>query len=257
MRSGGANRIYRTQEFAELAGVTVRALHHYDRLGLLRARRSGAGYRLYSVRDLERLEQIVALKFLGLSLQQIRTLLERERLALPEALRMQRTVLEGKRSLLDRAIRAIEEAEEAIRPGRQADAAILKKIIEVIGMQDNTDWMMKYHTGDAKARIAARRQEWTPELQEQVSRQWTELMAEVETVLGEDPGGPKAQALAERWTKLVEGFTGGDPEVASGVKRLYADQANWPASAKEYMTPFLKPEVWKFMDRAIAIRKGK
>src|SRR5579863_9100245 len=100
-------KMLQAQEFAELAGVTVRALHHYDRLGLLRARRSGAGYRLYSVRDLERLEQIVALKFLGLSLQQIRTLLEREQLALPDALRMQRTVLEGKRSLLERAIRAI------------------------------------------------------------------------------------------------------------------------------------------------------
>jgi len=56
---------YRVQEFARLAGVTVRALHHYDRLGLLRARRTASGYRVYGDRDLERLEQIVALQFLG------------------------------------------------------------------------------------------------------------------------------------------------------------------------------------------------
>jgi hypothetical protein len=54
---------YRTREFAKLAGVTVRALHHYDRLGLLKPRRTPAGYRAYSTRDLEGLEQIVALKW--------------------------------------------------------------------------------------------------------------------------------------------------------------------------------------------------
>jgi DNA-binding transcriptional MerR regulator len=55
------NKAMRVQEFAELAGVTVRALHHYDRLGLLKPRRTESGYRMYSARDLERLEQVVAL----------------------------------------------------------------------------------------------------------------------------------------------------------------------------------------------------
>jgi len=51
-------RWYQAGEFVELIGVTVRAPHHYDRLGLLRpARRNRAGYRLYSVRDAARLEQ--------------------------------------------------------------------------------------------------------------------------------------------------------------------------------------------------------
>ena len=49
------NRTYRTKEFAQLAGVSVRALHYYDRLGLLKPRRSPAGYRTYSARDFERL----------------------------------------------------------------------------------------------------------------------------------------------------------------------------------------------------------
>ena len=74
---------YRIHEFAHLAGVTVKALHHYDRLGLLTPRRSETGYRVYRECDLERLEQIVALKFLGLPLKQIRAVLERTKLALP------------------------------------------------------------------------------------------------------------------------------------------------------------------------------
>jgi DNA-binding transcriptional MerR regulator len=255
VRNGIAQKAYRTQEFAELAGVTVRTLHHYDHVNLLKPRRTGAGYRLYGIRELERLEQIVALKFLGLPLRQIKMLLDRDPLELPDALRMQRLVLEQKRCLLDRAIRAIQDAESAVRPGQQTDAAVLTKIIEVIEMQDNTDWMMRYQNDAAKAKLATRRQEWTPELQERVSKQWMELMAEVGTALGEDPASARVQALADRWTKLVEGFTGGDPDITQGVKNLYADQANWPASFQQEAKPFMNKEIWAFMHKAIALRK--
>ena len=49
--------MFQTRQFAELAGVTERALRHYDRLGLLRPHRSESGYRLYCESDLERLIQ--------------------------------------------------------------------------------------------------------------------------------------------------------------------------------------------------------
>lgn len=69
-------RTFRIRELAQLAGVTVRALHHYDRLGLLEPRRTEKGYRVYSLKDLAILEQIVALKFIGLPLETIRGLLQ-------------------------------------------------------------------------------------------------------------------------------------------------------------------------------------
>src|SRR6059036_742529 len=88
--NSGAKRTYRAQEFAELAGVTVRTLHHYDRLGLLKpSYRSDAGYRLYSQSDLARLEQIVVLKFLGLRLKSIGRLLKSEPGSLREILQSQ------------------------------------------------------------------------------------------------------------------------------------------------------------------------
>src|SRR5207248_10439792 len=79
----GVNGVYHVQEFARRAGVTVRALHHYDQLGLLKpSGRSAAGYRLYRDADLVRLQQIVTLKFIGLSLQQIREALKRRDIGL-------------------------------------------------------------------------------------------------------------------------------------------------------------------------------
>jgi DNA-binding transcriptional MerR regulator len=239
------NKSFKVREFAELAGVTVRALHHYDRLGLLRPRRTDAGYRLYGIRDLERLEQVVALKFLGIPLKQIKVLLDRDVRELSEVLRSQRRALEEKRRWLDQAIGAIRDAE------RETDAAALKKIIEVIEMQENADFMKRYYSEEAQAKMAERREQWNPELQAEATKAWTDLFRDVEAALGDDPASEKVQALAARWKKLVGAFTGGDPEISAGVKKAWGDRQNWPGSMKQQSAAFANPVVWEFMQRAM------
>jgi len=248
------SRLYRVREFADLAGVTVRTLHHYDRLALLRPKRTDAEYRLYGLRDLERLEQIVALKFLGIPLKQIKALLDREARKLPDVLRSQRLALEEKRRRLDQAIHAIRDAESAIESGKPADVAILSKIIEVIEMQENIEFTKKYYSEEAQSKLAERRKDWNPEMQAEVTQAWTELFRDVEASLHEDPAGEKAQALAARWRKLVEGFTGGDPDVSHGLGKAWADRANWPPTIKEQTAPFANPKVWEFIKSAMSSR---
>lgn len=250
------SRRYQVQQFAEAAGVTVRALHHYDRLGLLKPRRNGAGYRQYTLADLERLEQIVALKFLGIPLKQIRILLGRHSPLWPEALERQRIALEEKARRLNHAIQAIREAEKTVQSGKPLAAAQLKGIIEVIEMNQNTDWMKKYSSQEAWQKIEKGRERWSPELQERVSRQWSELFRDVEAALDQDPASPRAQALADRWTALVEEFTQGDPEVTQSVSNLYQDRANWPPHFQQQMQPYSNASVWNFMQRALALRKA-
>src|ERR1700756_1413661 len=134
----GGNPVYRVSEFAEKAGVTVRTLHHYDRLGLLKpSGRTEAGYRLYSERDFARLQQIVTLKFIGLPLRQIKDLLDRGNLDFQSTLRFKRRLLLDKRLQVEAAIRAIEEAESSFQAGVAPDLAALKKIIEVMERQNS------------------------------------------------------------------------------------------------------------------------
>jgi DNA-binding transcriptional MerR regulator len=241
---------YGVREFADLAGVTVRTLHHYDRLAVLRPKRLASGYRVYSVRDLERLEQVVALKFLGFPLKEIKTLLDREARSLAEVLRAQRLALEEKRRNLDQAIGAIEYAESAIRSGKPGTEA-LTKIIEVIEMQENNELTKKYYSQEAQAKLAERGQEWKPEMQAEVTRAWSELFRDVEASLDEDPKSEKVQALAARWRKLVEGFTGGDPEVSKGLGKAWDDRENWSGKMKEQTAPFANPRVWEFIQKAM------
>jgi MerR family transcriptional regulator, thiopeptide resistance regulator len=224
------NRTYKPHEFAKRTGVTVRALHHYDRLGLLKPTgRTDAGYRLYSDRDIIRLEQIVALKFIGFSLSQIRDLLNRKDVNLSAMLRRQRQIIAAKRDHLDRAVRAIELAENAVAAGHESDWEPFRKIIEVIQMQTRKDWMKKYYTEE---QLADLRKRWSPELQAESQRGWASLVQDTEAAIsrGEDPSGKIGQQLAMRRQELLDQFTGGDPSMEENLQKLYADKANWPAN---------------------------
>ena len=242
---------YQAHEFAQRAGVTVRTLHHYDRLGLLKAtRRTRAGYRLYSDPDLLRLEQIVVLKAIGLTLKETRDLLQRDRSALQDTLARQQRVLTGKRKQLDKAIRAIGAAKRALESDGEPDWMLFTRIIKEITMQNDTDWTKQYYSDDAQAKVDARRHLWSPELQEKVTKQWNELFRDIEASLNEDPAGPTAQALLARWRQLVSAFTGGDPEIQKGLNRMYSDMPNWPQERRE--TFGIRPEIQDFITKALA-----
>src|ERR1700686_5697276 len=89
-----SERLHKTAEFAKLAGVTVRTLHHFHRLGLLKpGARTVKGYRLYGERDFAGLHQIVTLKFIGFPLKQIKRILNRDSFELAKELRSQREII--------------------------------------------------------------------------------------------------------------------------------------------------------------------
>src|SRR4029450_4458155 len=97
-------RTYMILQFAGIAGVSVRALHHYDRIGLLSPERSASGYRTYHQHDLEVLEQI-------------KTLLHRDPQEFVRALAAQRISLGEKRRAIDAGLHAIDQAERSVSAG--------------------------------------------------------------------------------------------------------------------------------------------
>ena len=246
-------KLFQPQEFANLSGVTVRTLHHYDRLGLLKpSRYTGAGFRLYSEDDFARLEQIVALKFIGFSLNEIKDILKRGTSDLATTLRQQRQAIEEKRDRLELAVKAIERAEYVVATSRAPGWETFAKIIEVINMQSNMDWTKKYYSEEAQREIQKRAATIPREVIEQAQRDWVTLIGEVESAVaaGEDPASVKSQALAARWSELVKGFTGGNPEIQKGLNRMYSDRQNWPSTMPK---PF-SDAVQEFIAKAMKCR---
>jgi DNA-binding transcriptional MerR regulator len=252
-----AQHTYRIREFAQLAGVTVRALHHYDRLGLLRPRRTTAGYRLYESMDLNVLAQIVALKFIGLSLDRIKPLLRTTAADLSTALRAQADLLEQKKRLLERAIDAVREAHATLQTGGTVDSAVFTHIIEVIEMQNNSDrWNQQYEAlvQGKTERLRA----MSPEVKAQLQNEWAALCRDVEGALDQDPTTARVQALADRWVKLLQAFVPQgavlDPQLLKSYGATYRPTDESPVGAWKPQGAFADRRIWDFMQRALAAR---
>ena len=153
------------------------------------------------------------------------------------------------RELLGRALLAIRAAEAALQPGKPADPAILKKIIEVIDMQDGVREMKKYYS---HAAWDLRKQFY----EQGPSPEWQELYRDVAAMLGEDPASDKAQQLAERWLVLSLRANAGDPNLQTHSGTAWMHRADWPPAMKREMVRFRLEEVHEFMHQiGIASRK--
>jgi phosphoribosylaminoimidazole-succinocarboxamide synthase len=139
---------YTVKVVAEMAGVSVRTLHHYDRIGLLPpAATSPAGYRLYSDADLERLQQVLFFRELGFSLRDVKAIVDSPTFDRVDALRAQRRLLVEQQGrlgrlveLVDRTIASIEKGEPMShqeRFGAFADAKLRRgKVRDVYDLGD-------------------------------------------------------------------------------------------------------------------------
>ena len=247
-----SKNLWQTKQFAKLSKVTVRTLHHYDRINLLKPKHYDRnGFRLYGEAEFARLQQITTLKFIGFSLGQIKDILLGREFHLAETLVLQRKILEAQRDRLNLALEAIGRAENAFNESGATDWESFNQIIEVINMEQNMDWTRKYYTESAQAKIEERKSLWSPELQERVTRDWNELTKDVEAAIadGIQPSDERAQKLAARWNALIEEFTGGDPEIREGLNKMYADEASWRDKVS-WKSPY-SDEVKNFITKAM------
>jgi DNA-binding transcriptional MerR regulator len=127
---------YSVGEVSRLAGVTIRTLHHYDDVGLLRpSGRTASGYRLYAPADLDRLQRVLCYRELGFGLEEITAILDDPAVDPRDHLRRQRALLTDRIEQLRRMVAAIEKTMEARRMGIELDPG---ELFEVFGEADPT-----------------------------------------------------------------------------------------------------------------------
>ena len=197
----GADIARTVGEVSTLLGVSVRALHHWDETGLVRpSQRSDAGYRLYSETDIMRIQQVLVYRQTGMSLADIKTVLDDPKADAVAHLRRQRDLLQGQVSHLQHMLRSIDTVMEIQLLGAHLSVA---EMVEIWG----TDWDPVYieeaqaQWGDTqewaessrrKARMS--RADWEQAHEETVALE----TALVEAMLsGVEPGSPEANALAQ------------------------------------------------------------
>jgi DNA-binding transcriptional MerR regulator len=228
---------------ARATGLTVRTLHHWDEIGLLRpAERSGAGHRRYSAEDVERLYRIVALRRLGLSLDDVSAALAAEgpdlRAAVASHLARVEAQLAAQRELRRRLVGILDAFDRLDGPSTDQ----IVDAIEVMTMSE------RYYTPEQREQLADRAEALGDERLREYQREWAELIAafERERVAGTDPTDPRLRPLAEKWHELIQAFTGGDMGIHDSLNRMYAEEGADRASRGA-----LSPDTADYARRAV------
>lgn len=218
-------QVWKVGQLAELTGLTVRALHHYDHLGLVQpSARTSAGYRLYGEADVERLYQVLALRQLGLPLDAVGAVLDGQS-SIGE-------LLERHQAYLDRQLVAIRTLRAQLSTmtnlsqgaGSGSVTDFLELIRKVITVDDT---VKKYFSEEQLADLAERREQIGEQAITDVQAAWPKLIEQVQAAVdtGLDPATPRAQRLAAEWMGLLEQFHGGDVGLRDSLYRMQAENA--------------------------------
>ncbi|WP_300155993.1 MerR family transcriptional regulator [Solidesulfovibrio sp.] len=223
----------RIGDLARRAGLSVRALRHYDSLGLLRpSQRSAVGYRLYGQADVMRLHAILTLKSFGCSLAEIRRALETGQEALPGILSRQIVALEekiaGAKALSERIKGMLSRMERNV-------ATDMGDWLDVLGMMH----LLRGYFSEAELAL----------LRGGPGRRgWRELTGRIAAALeaGIPPDAPQGRDLARAALAMARQAAGGDPALLAKLRAMVAREEGVLAALG------FSPRVRAWLDAAVA-----
>ena len=221
-------------ELARLTGVTVRTLHHYDRIGLLRpSERTAAGYRSYDVRDLDRLHQVLVYRGLGFPLEEVATLLDDPDADPAEHLRRQHRLLRERLEATSAMVAAVEKEMEARQMGISLTP---EERFEVFG-----DWLPEEYAAEAEQRWGDT-EEWAQSQRRTAAMSkadWLQVKAETDDVegrfaaaLGAGVAADSAAAMdlaEEHRQHISRWFYDCSPQVHAGLGEMYVADERFTA----------------------------
>jgi DNA-binding transcriptional MerR regulator len=224
------NQFWKVGELAARTGLTVRTLHHYDAIGLLcpsgrTESNHGSGHRLYTAQDLSRLHQIMCLKQLGFSLEQIKDYLTRDDYDPRKVIRLHLEDVRRKAAELAELGERLREFSEALE---RAENVSPETFLETIGVMTMIE---KYYTAEQLKQLEERRKAGGEAMEKEIAeapQKWADLHKDVNDAIaaGIPPTDPQAHALAKRWLDLVTAFTGGDPGIFNSLRNMYRNESN-------------------------------
>ncbi len=227
---------YTVQKLGQLAGVSTRTLRYYDEIGILKpARINSSGYRIYGRAEVDKLQQILFYRELGVSLDGVKAIVSDPEYSGAQALQTHREQLLDKRRQLDLLIANVEKT-IAAKEGRTTMSdqekfeGFKQKLVDDNEAQYGKEVRAKY--GDAKADASNRKVlNMTPEQHAAVTRLSEELTATLAAALKTgDAAGDLAQRAADLHKQWLMYFWGEySPEAHAGLAQMYVDDERFTA----------------------------
>ena len=213
----------RISEVAKLTGITVRTLHYYDEVGLLKPSEiTEAGYRLYSREDLEILQQILFFRELDFPLSQIKEIMNNPNYDKEEALIKQKELLIQQRQRIEGLIKLIEKRIEG-------DNNMSFKEFDMNEIEENKKKYAKevkerWGTSKAYEESEKKTSSYNKEKWGDINQETSEIFKGFAELRNSDPGSEEVQELVRRWQKYItDNFYTCTNEILSGLGLMYVE----------------------------------
>lgn len=220
----------KVKEVADLVGISVRTLHHYDEIGLLTPEETTeAGYRLYSDANLATLQQILFFRELGFPLKKIKEIISSPAFDREEAFRLHRQMLLDKRRKLDQLIRTLDKT---IQHSKGEIQMSNQEKFEGFDFSHNPyEQEARERWGDeavdkAKAKAAG----FGPDKQEQFNQIYRELAA----IRHLSPASEEAQAGIQVWYEFLNEMGEYSPAAFKGLGQMYVDDVRFTKNIDKF-----------------------
>jgi DNA-binding transcriptional MerR regulator len=245
------------REVARRTGLTSRALRFYEARGLVQPLRTHSGRRLYGRGELQRIQQILALKRAGLTLSQIARLTARGPLDLSALVDSQLKLIEERKAELEDARSLFLSIKSRIDRGEPVDAATFCSLIrEGDRIMQPADWKKvtdRYFSDEEKAHWAKHPPQGDFD-QAEYGRKWADLGKRVEAAIPKGPDSPEAQALYDEWQELLAPFKAvATPQMMEGATRFYDKMDEWQGDVPN--APFTA-DAFRFIQEIGRTRNG-
>lgn len=204
--------MYKVKEMAEITGVSVRTLHHYDHIHLLSPSYvTEKGYRLYSEKELARLQQILFFKEMDFSLKKIKEILDDPDFDEADALQRHREILRKKKKRLERLIRSVDQTLQTIEgedrmKNEDRFRPFDKSEIEAHQKKYEKEVEERWGDTDAYKHSKQKTSQYTKEDWEKIQQEGDEIDRGLVALMERDPSDPEVQQLIDRKRQHITGY---------------------------------------------------
>lgn len=226
-------------EISKLTGVSIRMLHHYDKIGLLvPSKRTDANYRMYSDEDVAKLYQILLFKELEFSLQEIKTILQDENFDREKALKEQRNLIIKKKNRLEKIIESIDDTINNFGGNvmnknnfKAFDYEDIKKHEEKYKQETER----KYGKTDAYKESKEKTSKYSKNDWENIMGEAESIYVELSKLMDKEPSDEQVQLLVEKWRNhITENFYNCTIEIFRGLALMYVADERFTKNIDKY-----------------------
>ncbi len=246
---------YTVHKLAELAGITVRTLHHYDQIGLLKPSFSGSnGYRYYEEKELLKLQQILFFRELEFSLEQIKAIMQVPTFDVLKTMGDQKTLLELKKDRIDGLLTTLTKTIKSYEGGEQMKnddlyGGFTKKQMEEYKEEAKKRW----GNTDAYKQSEERTKNFTKADYDRVAEEgtkWTQKLSAMRDK-GFAIDSPEVQTLIEKHYNGLRKFYEPNYELYKGLANMYVDDPRFASYYEKFgkgLAVFMRDAMMQFVD---------